>query len=104
MNKIKRVAIIGECMVELRNSNGTLEQSFGGDTLNTAVYLARLTQHKKMNISYITGLGQAPFSKEMLNSWQEEYLNTDMVFISKDKIPGIYTIETDENGERSFYY
>lgn len=104
MNKIKRVAIIGECMVELRKKSGTLEQSFGGDTLNTAVYLARLTQHKRINISYITGLGQDPFSKDMLNSWQEENLNTDMVFISKDKIPGIYTIETDENGERSFYY
>lgn len=104
MNRIKRVAIIGECMVELRKNNGTLSQSFGGDTLNTAVYLARLTQHKSINISYITALGQDPFSKEMLNSWQEEYLNTDMVFISKDKLPGIYTIETNENGERNFYY
>ena len=44
MNQIKKVAIIGECMVELRKNEGAVEQGFGGDTLNTAVYLS-LTQY-----------------------------------------------------------
>lgn len=104
MNQIKRVAIIGECMVELKKNNGSLEQGFGGDTLNTAVYFARLTQDQNVSTSYVTGLGQDSFSKEMLNSWQNESLNTDMVFISNNKLPGIYAIETAENGERSFFY
>jgi 2-dehydro-3-deoxygluconokinase len=34
-----RIALIGECMIELQQrSDGQLRQSFGGDTLNTAVY------------------------------------------------------------------
>ena len=50
-----RVACIGECMIELKQADGgLLSRGFGGDTLNTAVYLARLgaavdyiTAHKK---------------------------------------------------------
>ncbi|ELD2208256.1 sugar kinase, partial [Vibrio parahaemolyticus] len=30
--------------------------------------------------------------------------NTDMVYLSEDKLPGIYAIETAEDGERSFFY
>ena len=104
MNQIKRVAIIGECMVELKKNNGVLEQGFGGDTLNTAVYLSRLTQQHGVSTSYITGLGRDPFSKEMLESWQRESLNTEMVFISQDKLLGMYAIETTPDGERSFFY
>ena len=38
-----RVASIGECMIELsKTGDGLLSESFGGDSLNTAVYLARL--------------------------------------------------------------
>jgi len=37
------IAFIGECMVEIRKDvNGRINQAFAGDTLNTAVYLARL--------------------------------------------------------------
>ncbi|MBC7042297.1 sugar kinase, partial [Salmonella enterica subsp. enterica serovar Enteritidis] len=37
------VACIGECMIELsQGAGGQLTRSYGGDTLNTAVYLARL--------------------------------------------------------------
>ncbi|EGU29483.1 putative 2-dehydro-3-deoxygluconokinase [Vibrio sp. N418] len=104
MKHIKRVAIIGECMVELKKNNGVLEQGFGGDTLNTAVYLSRLTQQRGVTTSYVTGLGHDPFSKEMLASWHHESLNTDMVFISENKLPGMYAIETAEDGERSFFY
>ncbi|QTG98185.1 sugar kinase, partial [Vibrio furnissii] len=42
--KVNRVAVIGECMVELQKTDDQLKQSFGGDTLNTALYLSRLTQ------------------------------------------------------------
>ena len=36
------IAALGECMLELQGQAfGTLRQTFGGDTLNTAVYLAR---------------------------------------------------------------
>ncbi|MCZ4295330.1 sugar kinase [Vibrio sinaloensis] len=104
MNPINRVAIIGECMVELKKQDGALQQGFGGDTLNTAVYLSRLTKQQGVETSYVTGLGHDPFSREMLSAWQDEGLNTDMVYLSQDKLPGIYAIETADDGERSFFY
>ena len=102
--KANRVAIIGECMVELQKSGDTVKQSFGGDTLNTAVYLSRLTSQHGIETSYITGLGKDPFSREMLEAWQKEKINTDLVRISETKLPGMYAIETAPDGERSFYY
>lgn len=102
--KVNRVAIIGECMVELQKSADQLKQSFGGDTLNTAVYLSRLTQQHGISTAYATGLGKDPFSQHMLASWQQEGINTDLVNISDTKLPGMYAIETAPDGERSFYY
>jgi len=37
-----KVVLFGECMLELQGEAfGSMHQGFGGDTLNTAVYLAR---------------------------------------------------------------
>ena len=52
-----RIALIGECMIELQQrADGTLQQSFGGDTLNTAVYLARELGDGG-TVDYVTALG-----------------------------------------------
>jgi len=102
--KINRIAVIGECMVELSRDGDELQQGFGGDTLNTAVYLARLTQSTGISVSYFTGLGTDPYSQAMLASWQAEAIHTDSVYLSPDKLPGIYSIETSPSGERNFYY
>lgn len=104
MNPIKKVAIIGECMIELKKKDDKVEQGFGGDTLNTAVYLSRLTCNHDISVSYLTGLGKDPFSREMLTAWQQERINTDLVNISDAKLPGMYAIETSDSGERSFFY
>lgn len=104
MESISRVAIIGECMVELKKHDDLLQQGFGGDTLNTAVYLSRLTKLHGISTSYVTGLGHDPFSREMLSAWQNEGISTNMVYLSEDKLPGIYAIETADDGERSFFY
>ena len=49
-----KVACIGECMIELKQADGGLfSRGYGGDTLNTAVYLARLG----VGVDYITALG-----------------------------------------------
>ena len=61
-----KVACIGECMIELSEmTGGELARSCGGDTLNTAVYLARLG----VAVDYVTALGDDPFSDEMLADW-----------------------------------
>lgn len=100
-----QIAILGECMVELQQQQpGLLSRKFGGDTLNTAIYMARLTQGSDIQVSYFTGLGYDTFSQEMLQAWQQEGIDTQYVQQIADKVPGIYLIETDESGERQFRY
>lgn len=95
------IACIGECMIELSQGAGNqLTRGYGGDTLNTAVYLARLGT----SVDYITALGDDPFSDEMIESWQAEDVGTGRVVRVKGRLPGLYAIRTNEAGERSFYY
>ncbi|GLS92692.1 2-dehydro-3-deoxygluconokinase [Psychromonas marina] len=98
------IALIGECMIELLHEGDNFRQGFGGDTLNTAVYLSRLTAGKGVNVSYVTALGQDKISQEMIDNWNAEGINTQFVQRSATKQPGLYMVETDETGERSFIY
>jgi 2-dehydro-3-deoxygluconokinase len=96
-----KVACIGECMIELRQAPGGLfSRGFGGDTLNTAVYLSRLG----IATDYITALGDDSLSDEMIAGWQGEGVGTTKVARLKGKLPGIYMIETDAKGERKFFH
>jgi len=96
-----RVAAIGECMVELRElPQAQLSRGFGGDTLNTSVYLARLG----VAVDYVTALGDDAWSDEMLAAWQAEGIGTGRVQILTGLLPGIYVIQTDAKGERRFLY
>jgi 2-dehydro-3-deoxygluconokinase len=101
------VYAIGECMIELQKSvhgQGTMDYRFGGDTLNTAVYMARLLDPALVNVAYVTGLGTDGMSAEMLAAWEREGIDTACVQRLPDRLPGIYMIETDPDGERRFHY
>ena len=98
------IALIGECMIELQQVGQDLRKGFGGDTLNTAVYLSRLTAGKDVNINYVTALGQDKISQEMIDTWTNEGIGTQFVQRSATKQPGLYMVETDDEGERSFLY
>jgi 2-dehydro-3-deoxygluconokinase len=96
-----KVACIGECMIELREeADGRLSRGFGGDTLNTAVYLARLGT----SVDYITALGDDSWSDELLASWTAEDVGTEHVARLRGRLPGLYIIQTDPKGERRFSY
>jgi 2-dehydro-3-deoxygluconokinase len=100
-----RVVLLGECMIELQGEPfGTLQQSFGGDTLNTAVYLARCGRAAGLRVDYATGLGEDPFSAVLLQRWAEEGLGLDLVRRIPGRLPGLYQITVDARGERSFHY
>ncbi|WP_087023998.1 sugar kinase [Thaumasiovibrio subtropicus] len=101
---MQKVAVIGECMVELQRRDGHLVEAFGGDTLNTALYLSRLTHQQGLETYYVTGLGKDSFSRDMLAAWEAEQINTSLVTLSDTKKPGLYLIETDQTGERTFHY
>lgn len=98
------IAVIGECMIELSIKDKITTRGFGGDTLNTSVYLSRLFTDNQAAIYYVTGLGVDPFSQEMLNQWQKENIKTNLIQQMDNKMPGLYAIVTDSHGERSFYY
>jgi 2-dehydro-3-deoxygluconokinase len=96
-----RVACIGECMVELKQADGGLfSRGYGGDTLNTAVYLARLGA----SADYITALGDDALSDEMITGWTAEGVGTKQVARLSGKLPGLYMIQTDDKGERRFFH
>src|SRR6185503_19257010 len=82
-----------ECMIELSEAaGGLLARSYGGDTLNTAVYLARLG----VAVDYVTALGDDP--------WRAEGVGTDLVVRVPGRLPGLHLISTDRGGQRRFYY
>ncbi|KRR19850.1 sugar kinase [Bradyrhizobium retamae] len=101
---MSKVACIGECMVELKQAEGAeaglYSRGYGGDTLNTAVYLARLGA----GADYITALGDDRLSDEMIAGWAAEGVGTAHVVRLPAKLPGLYMIETDDKGERRFFH
>ena len=99
-----RIALIGECMIELQQrADGSLQQSFGGDTLNTAVYLSR-AMGDEAQVDYVTALGDDSFSDAMCQIWRSEGIGLDRVQRLPGRLPGLYCIQTDANGERRFLY
>ena len=100
-----RVALFGECMLELRGQAfGPMQQGFGGDTLNTAVYLARCAPEGRLLVSYATALGDDALSGGMLARWAQEGIDTSLVQRIPGRLPGLYQIDVDAWGERSFSY
>ncbi|MBN8429482.1 sugar kinase [Microbulbifer salipaludis] len=106
----KRIAVIGECMLEMNvdddcrndHSEPRLQAglSFGGDTLNTALYMSRLGA----SVDYVTALGDDHLSDWMIRQWQAEGIGCDLVKREANATPGLYLIETDNTGERTFHY
>ncbi len=100
-----RVALFGECMLELRGQAfGAMHQGFGGDTLNTAVYLARCAPASRLQVSYATALGDDALSDGMVARWVQEGIDTSLVQRIPGRLPGLYQIDVDARGERSFSY
>ncbi|MET0180551.1 MAG: sugar kinase [Novosphingobium sp.] len=73
---------------------------YGGDTLNTAIHLARAGH----DVAYLTALGADPFSAQLRRDWTAEGLDTALVLTHPTRQPGLYAIVTDADGERSFTY
>src|SRR5215210_5701639 len=95
------VVCVGEVMVEMaRGSDGRFTLGSGGDTFNTAVYLARAGAQT----SYATALGDDPYSDQIAALATAEGVGTDLMLRVPGHLPGLYLIETDQNGERTFHY
>ncbi|MFB0712743.1 sugar kinase [Buttiauxella noackiae] len=100
----RKIAVIGECMIELSQKGAEVSRGFGGDTLNTSVYIARQVDAADLEVHYVTALGEDNFSQQMLDAWQQENVHTELTQRLEHRLPGLYYIETDSTGERTFYY
>ncbi|BFM08494.1 sugar kinase [Halioxenophilus aromaticivorans] len=103
----RKIAVIGECMLELseaptssKKNARDMTMSYGGDTLNTAIYLARYN----VKVDYVTNLGDDPFSAWMVGQWLKEGVGCGLIGYIENAVPGMYLIDVDDSGERSFYY
>jgi 2-dehydro-3-deoxygluconokinase len=101
LNKNESVVVLGEAMIEL---SGITENSasigVAGDTFNTAVYLAR----QDVDVQYVTALGVDQFSDRIRRALTAEHIGTDWIRTIPERIPGLYAISVDDEGERSFDY
>jgi len=99
--KPRRVVCIGEVMVELAHgADGRYGLAYGGDTFNTAVYLARAG----VPVAYGTALGDDPYSDGVAALAAAEGISTELMLRLPGRMPGLYLIETDNAGERRFHY
>ncbi|MEQ1976677.1 MULTISPECIES: sugar kinase [unclassified Xenorhabdus] len=99
-----KIALIGEGMIELNGTPcGAMTQNYGGDVLNSAVYLAR-AGGDTLDVHFVTAMGTDPLSEGMISRWQQEGINTSLVLRDNAHQPGRYLIQLDEKGERTFLY
>jgi 2-dehydro-3-deoxygluconokinase len=101
---MKRAVCIGEAMVELRSAGPDLfARSIAGDAYNTAVYLKRCLG-SAAEVSFLTAVGDDPMSRAIAHDLAVQGLKGDLVFTVPGATPGLYMIELDLRGERSFHY
>lgn len=98
------IAIIGECLIEL-SANGTLADTstlnkyFGGDTVTTAVAIARLGG----NVTYLTKVGNDGFSEFIISSLQKENIDTSLIK-TNDEQNGMYILSKTLEKKELLYY
>jgi 2-dehydro-3-deoxygluconokinase len=95
-----RIVCVGEAMLELSRKGEACSLGYGGDTLNTAIHLARLGH----SVGYLTALGNSPFSNSLREKWAAEGIDTSLTLTHPTREVGLYAITTDATGERSFTY
>jgi len=95
-----RVVTVGEVLIELtRGSDGRFGLGCGGDTFNTAIYLARAG----IKTAFATALGDDSLSDGMLALAAAEGVDTDLALRVPGRLPGIYLVENDSIGKRTFH-
>ena len=98
-----RIVCIGECMVELRAVGAdTFARSYAGDVYNTAVYLKRSLPDAQ--VQFLTAIGDDAMSSAMRRMWHAQEIDDALAFPVPGGSAGLYLIETDALGERSFQY
>jgi 2-dehydro-3-deoxygluconokinase len=92
---------IGECLVELsRHDDQAYHAGFAGDAFNTLFYAARLG----LKTGFVSAVGDDLFTPMIVDGITAEGIDTTGMPMIEGRRNGLYFIETDAAGERSFHY
>jgi 2-dehydro-3-deoxygluconokinase len=96
-----RVVTIGEVLIELtRGGDGRFGLAYGGDTFNTAVYLARAG----LDVAFASAIGDDPYSDSVLALAAAEGISRDLILRVPGRLPGLSMIDADAAGTRHFHH
>ena len=96
-----RVVAIGEVMIELtRGGDGRFAVACGGDTFNTAVYLARAG----IDVAFASALGDDPYSDGIVALAAAEGVASDLVLRVPGRLPGLDLIDATIADHRHVHY
>jgi 2-dehydro-3-deoxygluconokinase len=96
-----RAICVGEVLIEMaRGADGRFALSCGGDTFNTAVYLARAG----IDVAFASALGDDPYSESILALAAAESVSAHLILRVPGKLPGLCLAENGPAGERSVFY
>ena len=100
-----KIACIGEAMIEMivNPETFTANLDVAGDVLNVSIYLRR-NLDAKHTVSFFSTVGTDTMSDHIVERVQSEGISTQNLQRHPHKVPGIYSIQTAVDGERSFCY
>ena len=97
MELVRRLVVFGEGMIEER-ADAAL--AWGGDVVNTAVYLARQGARPEL----MTAMGADAASDAIVADWAAEGIGVEHVLRDAARTAGRYRISLGAGGQRSFSY
>lgn len=101
----KTIICIGEAMVEFRRADDeSWLQGFAGDALNVGWALRALLPQDDVAIQFLSRVGRDRFSNSFCDFLTNSGISSDLLVRDQERMIGLYTIETDKVGERSFSY
>jgi 2-dehydro-3-deoxygluconokinase len=96
-----RIICVGEALIELaRGADGAFAPSCGGDTLNTAIYLARAG----IDVAFATAVGDDPYSDSVVALAAAEGVSSNLVLRVPGRLPALCLIDNDASGKRHLRY
>lgn len=105
-----KIACLGEAMIEMIvNATGdNAALGVAGDAMNTAIYLNRTLgagqQSEGHRVAFVSMIGADPLSDRIEEFISAEGVSTDLLKRHPSRLPGLYSIATNNAGERSFSY
>ncbi|WOH39478.1 sugar kinase [Thalassotalea fonticola] len=102
---MSKIVLMGECMVEFGGAGETnlYKKNYAGDVFNTGIYIKRCVKDLA-DVQFLSAVGNDEISSEMIGMMVQESVDASLVYQSSTASMGLYLINVDDEGERSFTY